>query len=189
MESNSLRKIIIFLALMLVFSLIADMLITRYCNIGYSGRRADSLTAAEYVEKAVVTGHVSGSIIKVEMENGQKCSVQLAGAVTPFSGKEFDQAYEYTAKELPIGREIFLERAYNSLEFSNSKYKIRYVWKSKPNKNPGLEEIRNNLFDAKIVMEGIGYSIPSWDKGYYCNYIVELGQFASKNRKGLWLEK
>ncbi len=189
MESNSLRSIIYSLVLMFVFSLIAEVLITRYYSIGYLNNSEDYEVAAGEVEKAVVTGHISGSVIKVEMEDGQKCNVQFAGAITPFSGSGFNLAYEYIVKELPIGTEVFLERAFNSLEFKDSKYKIRYVWTKEPCQKPGAKEIRNNLLDAKIVMEGIGYSIPCLDNSYYGNYIVELGQYASKNRIGLWNEK
>lgn len=188
MKSNGLRNIVVFLALMFIFSLTADVLITRYFNAGYLSRSKDSPIAGE-IERAVVTGHLSGSVIKVEMENGQKCSVQLAGAVTPFSGKGFDLAYEYAASGLPVGREIFLERAFNSLELKDSEYKIRYVWMKKPGKNPKADEIRDNLFDARIVMDGFGYSIPSWDNSIYGTYIEELGQYALKNRMGLWQEK
>jgi hypothetical protein len=104
----------------------------------------------------------------------------------PFSGKDFDASYEYSLEKLPEGKTVFLERALNFAEFKRSEYIIRYIWMIEPSKEPGIDEIKNNLYDARIVMDGLGYSIPSWYDSYYNNYIEEFGEFASKNKIGLW---
>jgi hypothetical protein len=155
-------------------------------NTGYISEQDSIQSTRKNVEKAVVVGHVSGSVIKVKMVSGLECNVQLAGAFTPFSGKDYDASYEYTLEKLPVGKTIFLERAFNFAEFKGSEYKIRYIWMNEPSKDPGIDEIKNNLYDARIVMDGFGYSIPSWYDSYYNNYIEEFGKYASKNRLGLW---
>lgn len=186
MKFNFLRNSIIILFLMLAFSLIVEVFIIMDNDIGYIAENESVQASGRKVEKAVVVGHLSGSLLKVKMENGLECNVHLAGAFTPFSGKDFDAAHEYSIKNLPVGKRIFLERAFNYPEFKNSEYKIRYIWMYEPSKDPGIDEIKNNLFDARIVMDGLGYSIPSWYNSCYNNYIVEFGKYASKNKQGLW---
>jgi hypothetical protein len=186
MKCKILRNSVILLAILLVFSLIVEVYITKDNNFGYMPEEESTQSSRRNVEKAVVVGHVSGSVIKVKMENGLECNVQLAGAFTPFSGKNFDASYEYSLEKLPAGKTIFLERAFNFAEFKHSEYKIRYIWMNEPSKDPGIDEIKNNLYDARIVMDGFGYSIPSWYDSYYNNYIEEFGKYASKNRLGLW---
>lgn len=185
MKYKVLINSILILAVLLVFSLLVEVYISGI-NIGYITENAAVNSSEKKIEEGVVVGHVSGSIIKVKMENGLECNVQLAGAFTPFSGKDFDASYEYSIKKLPVGRKIFLERAFNFMEFKNSEYKIRYVWMNEPSNNPEINEIKNNLYDARIVADGLGYSIPSWYDSYYNNYIEEFGKSASKNRLGLW---
>ena len=186
MKCKILRNSVIILTILLIFSLIVEVYINKDNNIGYMSEEETNESSRKNVEKAVVVGHVSGSVIKVEMKNGLECNVQLAGAFTPFSGKDFDVSYEYSLDKLPAGKTIFLERAFNFAEFKGSEYIIRYVWMNEPSKDPGIEEIKNNLYDARIVMDGLGYSIPSWYDSHYNNYIEGFGKYASKNRLGLW---
>lgn len=188
MKCKILRNSIMILVILLVFSLIAEVYITRE-NIGFMLEEETTQASRKNIEKAVVVGHVSGSVIKVKMENGIECNVQTAGAFTPFSGKDFDTSYEYSLEKLPVGKTIFLERALNFAEFKSSEYKIRYIWMSEPSKDPEINEIKNNLYDARIVNDGFGYSIPAWYDSYYNNYIEEFGRYASKNRLGLWRTK
>jgi micrococcal nuclease len=186
MKCKILRNSIIILTVFLVFSLIVEVYITRDNSMGYTSEGENTQSSRKNVEKVVVVGHVSGSVIKVEMQNGLECNVQLAGAFTPFSGKDYDASYEYSLEKLPEGKTIFLEKALNFAEFMGSEYKIRYVWMNEPSKDPEIDEIKNNLYDARIVLDGFGYSIPSWYDSYYNNYIQEFGKYASKNKLGLW---
>lgn len=186
MKCKILRNSIIILIILLVFSLIVEVYISKENNIGYMFEEETIQASRKNIEKAVVVGHVSGSVIKVKMENGLECNVQSAGAFTPFSGKDFDVSYEYSLEKLPVGKTIFLERALSFPEFKSSEYKLRYIWMSEPSKDPEIDEIKNNLYDARIVVDGLGYSIPAWYDSYYNNYIEEFGRYASKNRLGLW---
>jgi hypothetical protein len=60
---------------------------------------------------------------------------------------------------------------------------------NEPSKDPRIDEMKSNLYDARIVIDGFGYSIPSWYDSYYNNYIEEYGKYASKNNIGLWEKK
>lgn len=186
MKCKILRNGIIILSILLVFSLIVEVYIIKDNNIAYMSEEETTQASRKNVERAVVVGHVSGSVVKVKVKNGLEYNVQLAGAFTPFSGKDYDASYEYSLEKLPVGKTIFLEKAFNFAEFKRSEYKIRYIWMSEPSKDPGIDEIKNNLYDARMVMDGLGYSIPSWYDSYYNNYIEEFGKYASKNKLGLW---
>lgn len=189
MNCKILRNFVVVLFLMLIFSLFIQVYITGGNSIMLfpeNPEKKAAQTSDRDFEKAVVVGHISGSIIRVKMENELECTVQLAGAFTPVSGKGFDESYEYSIEKLPVGKIIFLEKVYNFIEYKNSEYKIRYIWMKKPSNNPEINEIKNNLYDARIVADGFGYSIPSWYDSNYNNYIEEFGRYASKNRLGLW---
>lgn len=186
MKCGILKRFVMALFILLVFSSLIQFYLAEGNSIIFLSEKKNNQTSEKNVEMAVVSGHISGSIIKVEMEDGSECSVQIAGAFTPLSGKEFDASYKYALEMLPVGRMVFLERAFNFLESKDSEYRIRYIWLDEPSNNPKINEIRNNLYDAGIVADGFGYSIPSWYDSYYNNYIEELGKYASKNKLGLW---
>lgn len=186
MKCKILKNSIIILTVLLVFSLIAEAYILNNYNNAYLSQENYLQTSGKHIEKAVVLGHLSGSVVRVRMINGSEYSVQLAGAFTPFSGKDFEKSFEYSRENLPAGMTIFLERASNYIELKGSNYIIRYVWLNEPGEAPKNEEIKNNLYDARLVMDGYGYSIPSWYNSSYNNYIGELGKYASKNKLGLW---
>lgn len=186
MKSKVLRNTMATLVIMLVFSLIVEIYITKNGSIGYIAEDAVFQSSEKKFENAVVIGHLSGSVIKVKLDNGLECNIQLAGAFTPFSGEDFDASYKYSMEKLPAGKRVFLEKAFNFIESKDSEYKIRYIWMNEPSKNPGTDEVKNNLYDARIVADGLGYSIPSWYGSNYNNYIEEFEKYASKNSFGLW---
>lgn len=142
----------------------------------------------ENLRKAVVTGYISGDSIRVTMEDGTKCSVKLAGAYAPSSGEDFKLALEFTTSRLPLGTTVYLEKAVKSMEYIKSDYIMGYVWLKKPSKVPDEEEVKKGLYDAVIVCEGYGYSIPPWFNGYYNNYIEGFSKVAKKQGKGLWAQ-
>lgn len=120
----------------------------------------------------------------IELEDGKK--VRLIGINTPESTTKHEpygkEASNYTKSELE-GKTVYLEKDVS--ETDRYGRLLRYVWINIP-KDKSETEIRTNMFNALLALNGFAQQSTYPPDVKYQNYFGKYAAEARKNNKGLW---
>ena len=113
--------------------------------------------------------------------------VRLVGVDTPESFKRIEkygiQAKKYTTEKL-LGKSVWLQKDVSNVDcYSRS---LRIVWLEKPMKCMDIDEIREKMFNAQLVLNGFAEAVdyfPDVTYNYFLNWF--MGE-AKEHRKGMW---
>jgi len=136
--------------------------------------------------KVFVSYVVDGDTIRVDI-NRSNVSVRLIGIDCPELSDPREQVYaeeslKYTKKRL-LNKEVWLE--FDVQREDRYGRLLAYVWLKPPNKFDE-EEIRKNMFNAQIILDGYAkvYTYPPNVK--YTDFFVKFQREAVENKTGLW---
>ena len=154
---------------------------------------ATVLTPPDGLHFVRVNRVVDGDTIDVVFENRADSErVRLIGVNTPetkhpqknveFYGKE---ASDFTTAALS-GRQVWLQF---DLEV-HDKYQrlLGYVWTEKPNDVNDEKEIRDKMFNARLLLNGYGQVMTIPPNSKYANMFVGFQREARQNNRGLWVK-
>lgn len=145
--------------------------------------------------KAKVVKHVDGDTVYIMLENGEEYKVRFIGIDTPETrhpskgvepyGKE---ASEYTKNNL-LNTTVYLEKDISDIDRYGRL--LRYIWLpsaiGKVNfENPSLEDVKEYMFNGKLVAEGYAQSSSYPPDVKYQDYFLELNRAARESEIGLW---
>ncbi len=138
--------------------------------------------------KTKVTRVVDGDTIEVNI-SGQTEKVRLIGVDTPETKHPSKpvqpygpEAENYTHSQLE-GKIVWLEKDVQELDKYNRV--LAYVWLAQPSKVDD-SEIREKLFNAKLLLDGYGQLLTIPPDVKYVDYFTKYQTEAKKNNKGLW---
>lgn len=140
-------------------------------------------------EKVTVSRNVDGDTIYVKFDDGREEKVRFIGVDTPETvhpNKDIEhygkEASDFTKDKL-LGKTIYLEKDVSDKD----KYGrlLRYVWFKIP-KNINEEEIKNNMVNAILVIEGYAQASTCPPDVKYANYFTKFQKEAREQNKGLW---
>ncbi|PRX20626.1 endonuclease YncB(thermonuclease family) [Orenia metallireducens] len=137
------------------------------------------------VEEAKVVEHVDGDTCYVRLLNGRKEAVRFIGVNAP----ELDQPYgkeasEYTETQL-LNKKVYLEKDVSQRDRYSRL--LRYIWLN-PIKEVTEKEIRANMFNAILLLEGYAQVDIYPPDIKYSEYFRKFEKEAKENNKGLWRE-
>ena len=144
--------------------------------------------------KGTVTKHVDGDTVHVTDINGQVFKIRMIGVDTPetvhtkkpveFYGKE---ASDYTKEQL-LNKTVYLEKDVSDTDRYGRA--LRYVWLSPPNDQSNIteDEIRTNMFNALLVINGFANSSTYPPDVKYQSYFTKYEAEARNSGAGLWAE-
>jgi micrococcal nuclease len=139
-----------------------------------------------------VTRVVDGDTLEVAFSDTQKEKVRMIGVDTPetvhpkkevqFYGKE---ASDFTKKFL-TNKKVWLQTDVGPRD----RYQrlLGYVWTEKPNNVDDKNEIRQKMFNARLLLEGYGQVMTIQPNSRYADTFVEFQREARDGNKGLWGE-
>lgn len=189
---NHVKKIIIIIVLIILtifFALYCKDYINKNVHIYNDSNTSinnieDSKNNIELTE-AKVTKIVDGDTIWVDI-NGDEEKVRFIGVNCPEYTTKIEpygkEATEYTTNEL-LGKTIYLQKDVSETDDYNRL--LRYIWLEKVD-NINEENIRQYLFNAKLVLNGYAQS------NYYKpdislqNYLEKFENEAKENHLGMW---
>jgi len=147
---------------------------------------SSEITEESNILKVFVSYVVDGDTIRVDI-NRSNVSVRLIGIDCPEFSDPREQVYaeeslEYTKKRL-LNKEVWLE--FDVQREDRYGRLLAYVWLKTPNKFDE-EEIRKNMFNAQILLDGYAkvYTYPPNVK--YTDFFVKFQREAVKKKAGLW---
>ncbi|MTI79658.1 MAG: nuclease [Firmicutes bacterium] len=149
----------------------------------FSGCSGDSNNAYKQAEVVRV---VDGDTVVVSLNNGETEKVRLIGINTPESTTRHqpygEEASKYTKVQL-TGKTIYLEKDVS--ERDRYDRLLRIIWTEKP-ASINDEEIRNKMFNAKLVIEGYARVATYPPDVKYVDYFNKYDREARKSNRGLW---
>jgi len=155
-------------------------------NLLYSQVSSSDIAEKSNILKVFVSYVVDGDTIRVDI-NRSNVSVRLIGIDCPEFSDPREQVYaeeslEYTKKRL-LNKEVWLE--FDVQKEDRYGRLLAYVWLKPPNRFDE-EEVRKNMFNAQILLDGYAkvYTYPPNVK--YTDFFVKFQREAVENKTGLW---
>jgi len=133
-----------------------------------------------------VTKAVDGDTVHVRLKSGKEEKVRFIGVDTPESTMQVEpygkEAAAYTKSKL-LNKDVWLELDVQERD----KYGrlLAYVWLSPPTKE-SPEEIRTNMFNAVLLLEGYAQVMTVPPNVKYAEYFRKYQQEAREKNAGLW---
>lgn len=139
------------------------------------------------IEQVKVTQIMDGDTICILNRESIETKIDFLGTDSPnklpFRQPFSDEATNFIVKNITLNQDIFIETDEKIKE--NDGRLTYYVWKKKPT-NFSEEEVRANLINAKILIEGFG-KVNNLEVEYkYKDLFVKFEEEAKKHKKGLW---
>lgn len=144
---------------------------------------------ADNFVKGVVSKHVDGDTVYIILDDGIEEKLRFIGVNTPetvhpskpveFFGEE---ASDFT-KESLLGKTIYLEKDISDTDRYGRL--LRYIWLEVPSKI-NEDEIRNKMFNAKLLLEGYAQVSTFPPDVKYQEYFLTFMKEAKENKIGLW---
>lgn len=147
----------------------------------------------EIIETAELLKVVDGDTIKVYLD-GEKYTIRMVGIDTPESVHPDEsrntiygeKASDYAKTVFSEGQTVYLSRDVSDKDQYNRL--LRYVWLEKPTDTHDETEIREKMYNAKVLLDGYAntYEYPPDDTLYTLFSTFESE--AAQQNKGLWAE-
>ena len=134
---------------------------------------------------------VDGDTIDVMFENGAKPErVRLIGVDTPET-KHPNRGIEYYGKEASdftttalLNRDVWLQ--FDVGPRDRYQRLLGYVWTEKPNDGMNEQEIREKMFNARLLLDGYAQVMTIQPNSKYADIFVKFQREARENNRGLW---
>ena len=154
---------------------------------------SDSDIVSNEIEIAEVSDVVDGDTIKVYL-NGKKYTIRMIGIDTPESvhpDKSKNTVYGQKASE--YAKEMFFEgqTVYLSKDISDKdKYDrlLRYIWLEKPTDLNNETEIRQKMYNAKVLLDGYANAYEYAPDDTLYPLFLSFEAEAAEQERGLWAE-
>lgn len=150
---------------------------------------AVSFAADITIYEATILRVVDGDTIQVNLGT-KKERVRLIGVDTPETkhpkkGVQYfgAEAFEFTKKNLPEGKKIFLE--FDVGQRDRYGRLLAYVWLQKPAAR-SVDEIRNKMFNAHLLVNGYAQIMTIQPNIKYVDHFRKFQTEARENNQGLW---
>lgn len=187
---NNIKKII-FLVILIVVAIFSSNYLKEYLNT--KSQDNSKITSTSYANnynnielvQATVTKIIDGDTIWVDID-GNEYKVRFIGVNCPEYTTKIEpygkEATEYTTNYL-MGKTVYLQKDVTDTD----KYDrlLRYVWLEKVDEIND-ETIRNYLFNAKLVIDGMAKSNYYKPNITLQNYLEKYENEAKENKIGMW---
>ncbi|WP_338472721.1 thermonuclease family protein [Niallia sp. XMNu-256] len=139
------------------------------------------------LELVIVIKVIDGDTIVVS--DGRR--VRLVGVNTPeasyYKKEPYGiQAKNYTTYKL-LGKSVWLQRDVSDVDIYNRS--LRIVWLEKPVKSMDIVEIREKMFNAQLVLEGLAEAKAYIPDVTYNRFLIRFMGEAKETRRGMWGSK
>ena len=197
-KSGQIKKIRNYLILFVV--LVLSVVIIRAVNLNVLQKETDpTITVVETIQenntlhKATVERVVDGDTVCVVLEGEeQETKVRLIGVNTPESVssdeskncEEGEQASEYTKTILFPGKVVYLE--YDKEDTDKYDRTLAYIWLQDGVETTSLEDIREYMFNAKLLLDGQAEVMIVYPNNKYEKEFKVFEQEAQNNQTGFW---
>lgn len=197
-KSGQIKKIRNYLILFVV--LVLSVVIIRAINLNVLQKETDpTITVVETTQenntlhKATVERVVDGDTVYVVLEGEeQETKVRLIGVNTPESVssdeskncEEGEQASEYTKTILSPGKVVYLE--YDKEDTDKYDRTLAYIWLQDGVETTSLEDIREYMFNAKLLLDGQAEAMTVYPNNKYEKEFKAFEQEAQNNQTGFW---
>lgn len=197
-KSGQIKKIRNYLILFVV--LVLSVVIIRAINLNVLQKETDpTITVVETTQenttlhKATVERVVDGDTVYVVLEGEeQKTKVRLIGVNTPESVssdeskncEEGEQASEYTKTILSPGKVVYLE--YDKEDTDKYDRTLAYIWLQDGVETTSLEDIREYMFNAKLLLDGQAEVMIVSPNNKYEKEFKAFEEEAQNNQTGFW---
>lgn len=197
-KSGQIKKIRNYLILFVV--LVLSVVIIRAINLNVLQKETDpTITVVETTQenntlhKATVERVVDGDTVYVVLEGEeQETKVRLIGVNTPESVssdeskncEEGEQASEYTKTILSPGKVVYLE--YDKEHTDKYDRTLAYIWLQDGVETTSLEDIREYMFNAKLLLDGQAEAMIVSPNNKYEKEFKAFEQEAQNNQTGFW---
>jgi micrococcal nuclease len=145
----------------------------------------DNLNINNSLEYVLVSKVIDGDTIEV-ISNNNNYRVRLIGVDTPEINKKDNidglLAKKYTESKL-LNNYVYLEKDVS--ETDRYGRLLRYIWVDKPT-NKSDYEIRNKMFNAKLLLDGFAVISTYQPDVKYIDYFKMYNSEARINNYGLW---
>lgn len=197
-KSGQIKKIRNYLIFFVV--LVLSIVIIRAINLNVLQKETDpTITVVETTQenttlhKATVERVVDGDTVYVVLEGEeQETKVRLIGVNTPESVssdeskncEEGEQASEYTKTILSPGKVVYLE--YDKEDTDKYDRTLAYIWLQDGVETTSLEDIREYMFNAKLLLDGQAEAMIVLPNNKYEKEFKAFEQEAKNNQTGFW---
>lgn len=150
-------------------------------------------TNNEDIETVEVASVVDGDTIKVYL-GGERYTIRMIGIDTPESvhpdaSKNTiygQKASDYAKQNIEKGQTVYLSKDVSDRD----KYDrlLRYVWLEKPTDVNDENEIREKMYNARVVLDGYANVYEYAPNNTLYNLFLSFEAEAAQNNRGLWAE-
>ena len=150
-------------------------------------------TEPQDIETVEIASIVDGDTIKVYLD-GERYTIRMVGIDTPESGHPDPEkntvygqkASEYAKQILSKGQTVYLSKDISDKD----KYDrlLRYVWLEKPTDTKDETEIREKMYNAKVVLDGYANVHEYAPNNTLYPLFLTFEAEAEKENRGLWAE-
>lgn len=150
-------------------------------------------TDDEEIETVEVASVVDGDTIKVYLD-GEKYTIRMIGIDTPESVHPDEtkntiygqKASDYAKQTIAKGQTVYLSKDVSDRD----KYDrlLRYVWLEKPINVNDENEIREKMYNARVVLDGYANVYEYAPNNTLYDLFLSFEAEAAQNNRGLWAE-
>lgn len=152
----------------------------------YFNQKDEKPTVETDLVTVKVVSITDGDTVKYLGENGEEVKLRLIGVNTPEKGRPYYQeATDYTKRNL-LNKTVYLE--FDVAPQDKYQRTLAYVWLMPPVDvdNPTEEEIRTNMYNAKIILDGYANVMTIQPNVKYQSYFINYEREAREKNLGLW---
>ncbi len=138
----------------------------------------------EAIYSVRVTNVIDGETIEVLTDSREREIVKMVGINTTDLGKRYErEALDYIERQLSNKR-IFLQLNEPARDRSNNL--LAYIWLEKPNSTNSEREIRQNMFNAILIIDGYAEAVKINSSNSMTNLFYDFENQARKRDRGIW---
>lgn len=152
--------------------------------------KKQAATSDSYIEATIIKV-VDGDTIWVKYD-GYKKKVRFIGIDSPElefynnsgADSQGQQALNYTSGILTAGRKVYLQKDVSDVDDYDRQ--LRYIWLNKPSDNKNDDEIRSNMVNAMIILNGYAEAKEYAPDTKYSKKFSKYESEAKENQIGIW---
>lgn len=146
-------------------------------------KQMDSQTTNQEYEQTVVVKVIDGDTFIAS--DGRR--IRLIGVDTPEYCNQFEKfgvlAKKYTTDKL-FGKMVWMERDVSDVDYY-ARF-LRIVWLQKPIHDRNLQEMKDKMFNAHLLIDGFALATPYFPDIKYRHFFSYFAFEAKKKKQGLW---